>query len=421
MDASKNKMIWSVLVLIVIFGAGFYFLNRNLGTSSLPQAEDEKAGVEASPGETVSYLKAPAGFKLAFFAKNVPGARAIELDSKGNILVSQTREGTITALHDANGDGTAEEKSMIATGLTKPHGMAMNCEEGGSCFLYVAEAHQLSRFPYDAETPSLGKQEKLMDIAYSGGDNHFTRSLLFLPSPNQDTLLISAGSSCNVCDEKDTDHASIMSYNIKTKKKEQYARGLRNAVFMTLHPVSGKVYATEMGRDNLGDNLPPDEINIIEKDNKGQSKNYGWPICYGKNIHDTQFDPEGQQVAYGAGKKTCSFYEPSFVDLQAHSAPLGLNFIPEEGWDEDMWYDLLVAYHGSWNRSVPTGYKIVRLRMNAQGQYEGIEDFITGFLGSDGEKLGRPVDIKVFPGGTAYITDDEAGAVYKLSRTTEAQ
>ena len=110
------------------------------------------------------------------------------------------------------------------------------------------------------------------------------------------------------------------------------------------------------------------------------------------------------------------FETPSFIDLQAHSAPLGLAFIPEEGWDEEYWYNLLVAYHGSWNRTVPTGYKIVRIKMNAKGEYLGTEDFITGWLTKNGEKIGRPVDIKVFSGGVAYISDDDAGMIYRLSR-----
>ncbi len=178
-------------------------------------------------------------------------------------------------------------------------------------------------------------------------------------------------------------------------------------MFLTLHPVTGKVWATEMGRDNLGDDIPPDEINILEK-----GKNYGWPICYGKNIHDTEFDKN----VYIRNPCMDPFETGSHVDLQAHSAPLGIGFIPEEGWDEDMWFDALVSYHGSWNRSVPTGYKIVRVKLDAQGNYIGAEDFITGWLKSDGTKLGRPVDVKVLSGGTMYISDDDRGAIYKVSR-----
>lgn len=171
-----------------------------------------------------------------------------------------------------------------------------------------------------------------------------------------------------------------------------------------------------MGRDNLGDDLPPDEINIIERPSAGSGQssipNFGWPICYGKNIHDTNFDKN----TYIRNPCMEPFETPSFIDLPAHSAPLGLAFVPEEGWPEEWWYNILVAYHGSWNRSTPTGYKIARLKMNAKGQYLGAEDFISGWLTKDGKKTGRPVDIKVLSGGTAYISDDHAGVIYRLFR-----
>jgi glucose/arabinose dehydrogenase len=266
---------------------------------------------------------------------------------------------------------------------------------------------KLVRYPYDAETGTLGEEEKLIDIASSPTDRHFTRSLLFLPSPNEDTLLVSVGSSCDVCHEQDTEHASILSYNVKTGKKEQYAKGLRNATFISLNPVNGQVFATEMGRDALGDEIPPDEINIIKK-----GGNYGWPACFGKNIHDDKFDKN----TYIRNPCQEPFETESFADIPAHSAPLGLAFIPEEGWPEEYWYDLLVAYHGSWNRTEPTGYKIVRMKFDAKGNYSGTEDFITGWLTAQGEKIGRPADIKVFSGGTAYITDDASGVIYKLTR-----
>ena len=110
------------------------------------------------------------------------------------------------------------------------------------------------------------------------------------------------------------------------------------------------------------------------------------------------------------------FETPSFVDLQAHSAPLGLAFFPEEGWPEEYWYNLLVAYHGSWNRTVPTGYKIVRIKLDSKGKYLGQEDFLTGFM-SEGKVYGRPVDIIIHPGGTIFISDDKAGVIYRVKYT----
>ncbi|HTE48560.1 MAG TPA: PQQ-dependent sugar dehydrogenase [Candidatus Paceibacterota bacterium] len=401
--------------IIIMAGAGVFLWKANIGTVNIPDkasiAETENAAANSNTVSSLPGFILPAGFSLNIFAKNVPDARVIEMDPKGRILVSEPSEGKIVALIDKDNNHISDEQKILASGLNRPHGMAFNCNNvAGQCFLYVAENDALLRFSYDADTPALGNKEKLMSIGSSPNNHHFTRSLLFLPSPNEDTLLISVGSSCNVCHETDPDNATILSYNIKTGKKEVYAKGLRNAVFMTLNPVSGKVFATEMGRDNVGDNIPPDEINIIEKKND-QPQNYGWPICYGKNIHDTQFDKN----TYIRNPCMAPFETPSFIDLQAHSAPLGLSFIPEEGWGEEYWHNLLVAYHGSWNRTSPTGYKIVRIKMNSKGEYLGTEDFITGWLTKGGKKTGRPVDIKVFPGGVAYISDDESGVIYKLT------
>jgi len=403
-----SKTIKVVFVIILLLFVGWYLFEKNIGVINVPgRASVENTLSQGSPRESLAGFTLPPGFGLNIFASGLPGARVIEMDPKGRVLVSQTSEGEIVALIDANFDNIAEGSKVLASGLKKPHGMAMNCEAEDKCYLYVAESDKLSRYLYDADAPALGAPEKLMDIAASLTDRHFTRSLVFLPYPEQATLLVSVGSTCDVCEEKDSDHASVLSYNIKTGVKAIYAKGLRNATFMTLSPADGRVYATEMGRDGLGDDLPPDEINIINKD-----KNYGWPVCYGQNIHDTKFDKK----TYIRNPCMAPFETASFVDLPAHSAPLGLAFIPEEGWAEEYWYNLLVAYHGSWNRSTPTGYKIARIKMNAKGEYLGIEDFITGWLDKDGKKTGRPVDIKVFPGGTAYITDDSAGVVYRLFR-----
>ena len=179
-----------------------------------------------------------------------------------------------------------------------------------------------------------------------------------------------------------------------------YARGLRNSVGFVFHPTTGLMYATENGRDMLGDDLPPDEINSIE-----EGKNYGWPICYGKNIHDTHFD---RNVYI---RNPCLGLMPSLVDLQAHSAPLGLAFYTGDNFPQEYRGDLFVAYHGSWNRKEATGYKIVRIDM----QDLTVKDFATGWLTTTGNVLGRPVDIIVADDGSLFVSDDNAGKIYRIS------
>lgn len=257
-------------------------------------------------------------------------------------------------------------------------------------------------FEYDPQTRKAAKSRKLFDLP--GGGRHFTRTILFLPPPEQDKLLISVGSSCDACEENDWRRAKILLAEGEGGSLRAFASGLRNAVFMRLHPETGDIWATEMGRDHLGDELPPDEINIIRA-----GYDYGWPHCYGNNLPDREF------ATPAAWAVSCKDKTPSRIDIPAHSAPLGLDFFPSRGWPEKYQGSLLVALHGSWNRSVPAGYKISLLRFAEGGAYLGQEDFVTGWLTGKNSSLGRPVDIRIMPDGVLYISDDKAGVIYRLA------
>lgn len=407
-----------ILLSLAVWVGIFYWRNlRGIGPAISGPSENiaEVINITGMP------LQLPPGFSISIFAQNLGSPRVMAWDPKGNLLVSIPSAGKVVALPDKNSDGAADEIITVAENLNRPHGLAFKCAE--KCKLYIAETDQVAIYDYDDKNLKAINNRKIIDLP--GGGNHITRTLMFLPPPNDNKLLISVGSSCNVCDEKDWRRAKILAVDVDSTSSPQgsdlktFASGLRNSVFMTRHPVSGKVWATDMGRDLLGDDLPPDEINIIE-----EGRNYGWPTCYGKNIHDSDFDPVKSLRDNGAGKNIlCDSYEPSHIDISAHSAPLGLAFIPEDppsreaadgqrGWPQDYWYNLLVAYHGSWNRSVPTGYKIVRYKLDDRGVYLGEEDFISGWLRPDGTAVGRPVDILVQPGGKIYISDDKAGVIY---------
>jgi len=393
------------LSLTFVLYSKFYIFFKGAKTGYLPSK------IKISSNEELKYLKLPEGFVIQIFAKGVNGARVIKEDPAGNLIVSLTKEGKIVSLPDLNQDGRADKVIILLEGLQNPHGMEIKCWDVArpkDCKLYVAETEKLIQYDlvFDENEKIYRpiKPEKILDLPKGG--RHFTRTLLFLPPPEDHKLLISVGSSCDVCYEKDERYGTILVYDFKTKENKIYARGLRNSVFLTLHPVTRKVWATEMGRDWLGDDLPPDEINIIE-----EGKNYGWPICYGKNIHDDNFDKN----VYIRNPCMEPFETPSYIDIPAHSSPLGLAFFPKEGWPEEYWYNLLIAYHGSWNRTIPTGYKIVRYILDSQGNYLGEEDFITGWLQGD-EAIGRPVDILIKPEGIIYISDDKAGVIYKIVR-----
>ncbi|OGG58333.1 hypothetical protein A2853_00230 [Candidatus Kaiserbacteria bacterium RIFCSPHIGHO2_01_FULL_55_17] len=372
-------------------------------------------------GESLPFML-PEGFATSVYAEDVSGARVMVRDPKGVLLVSETGEGKVVALPNLDADGKADRVITVLEGLDNPHGLLVLCSETGfesvdqddpsrqsraeaDCTLYVAESHRVAAYRYDVDTYSATFKETLLELPADGG--HSTRALML--HPDNKRILVSIGSSCNVCTEEDERRAAILALDPSKEGYSVFARGLRNTVFMTTHYVTGDIWGTEMGRDLLDDDLPPDEMNIIR-----EGGNYGWPICYGKNVHDTDFDKN----TYIRNPCMEPFETPSRIDIPAHSAPLGLAFVPEEGWPEEWWYDALVAYHGSWNRSVPTGYKIVRFPLDAHGNPEGpAVDFMTGFMNENGAVIGRPVDILVEPGGTMYVSDDRAGAIYRISRT----
>jgi glucose/arabinose dehydrogenase len=402
----KPVVIIGIILAALGLGAAAYFWQNLWGArpAILPPPRDIAKLLEEPPlpegiGALPSSLplKLPPGFAVSVFAENLPGARVLALDPNGNLLVSLTSQGKVVALPDANGDGVADAVVTVLDGLNKPHGLAFGPEENPG--LYVAETGRVSAFDYDAERLTAAGEQKIADLPPGG--RHFTRSLRFLPGPRDRRLLISVGSSCDACEEEDPRRAKILAVDPDGGELETFAAGLRNSVFMAVHPRSKHVWATEMGRDFLGDNLPPDEINIIL-----EGRNYGWPYCYGKRLYDDKTDPAG------AHREFCQDTIPSFIDIPAHSAPLGLAFFPAE-WPEEFRHDLLVAFHGSWNRTEPTGYKVVRYKLDAAGNFIDVEDFITGWLTPEGA-LGRPVDILITPEGVIYISDDKAGVVYRV-------
>ena len=363
-------------------------------TSKINEKQSPLATPKAAVNTTGFPLSLPTGFSIAIVAKGLAGPRVLAIDPVGNLLVSIPSQGRVVALRDTNGDGSFDETKDLAKGLNKPHGLAFH---GGK--LYVAETNKVAVYDYDANTLGVANKKKIIDLP--AGGNHFTRTIGFGPDGK---LYISVGSTCNVCLESDWRRAKILVANPDGTNLADFASGLRNPVFFTWHPVTHELWTTEMGRDNLGDDIPPDEINIIK-----QGKFYGWPYCYGKNVHDAAFDTSEKSI------ELCKNAEPSYIDIPAHSAPLGLAFVPSGSkWPKEYWNNLFVSYHGSWNRSKPTGYKVVRYKLDDKGTVLGVEDFITGLLTPSGA-VGRPVDILIDPTGFMFISDDKAGVVYRVS------
>jgi len=407
-----------VLPLVFVIWAGVFYYNnlRGVGPAISEPPEDIAVLIDQAGANNTEFpLDVPDGFGVSVFARDLPKARVMVFDPLGNVLVSQTRENDITFLKVEGGEVVSRKDAVPHVSLNHPHGMLLNCNEGERpCELLVAEEGRIRSFEYYPETGNTRPGEVLVELPNGGGHrNHFTRTLHRAPDG---TILVSIGSSCNVCVEEDDRRGTIQALTQSESGEwglQVYATGLRNAVFLA-NDAWGQVWVTEMGRDELGDDLPPDEINILEDrqlDSNDLPGNYGWPFCYGENIRDDDFVfKNGFKIDCGAGQS-------SHIDLQAHVAPLGLEFIPDGiGWPEEYHGDLLVAYHGSWNRSEPVGYKIARFSIGEFGIVldENEQDFIAGWLTDDSKALGRPVDLE-FHDGSLYISDDHAGVIYKVS------
>lgn len=403
------RIFWWILIIIIAFlgitiGLGYLIKNwigdirpvifpaKNINQIDSTKGKELGKKVE---GERLTFpLKMDDGFKISVFAKGVDGARDLQILEEGIMLLSQTSQGKVVGLFDRDKDGKAEEIRTLLANLNNPHGLAFFQDK-----LYLAEEDKVSRYNFlvKGDQIEISKEKELFKLPL--GVRHSTRSLVF---DNDGKMYISVGSSCDTCNEADPFLGSVLVSDAEGRSPKIYARGLRNAVFLARQPDSNNIWVTEMGRDFLGDNAPPDEINIL-KDNG----DFGWPYCYGDKRHDDSFDKNFS--------KNCNDTISPVFNIQAHSAPLGLVFIDSDKFGNNLKGDLLVAYHGSWNRSSPVGYKVVRLSIEGDRVVKE-NDFITGFLPLGGSQaLGRPVDMEFDLEGNLYLSDDKAGVVYLIT------
>ena len=339
-------------------------------------------------------LRVPAGFKVAIFADRLADVRFMALSPDGVVYASQPSLGRIVRLPDANHDGVADSVVVAAAGLKQPHGLAFH--KGA---LYVASTDGVVRIALGATGVAVGVGQYVNQ--YPSGGGHWTRTIVF---GADSAMYVAVGSSCNLCVEQTPERAAVLRFNEDGSGKRVYAIGLRNAVGLAVHPETGALWASQNERDNLSpsyEDLPPEEINIVT-----DGADYGWPYCYGNRIPN----PEYRDAA------RCANTVPPALAMQAHSAPLGMSFLARATtFPVDYKGDLLVAFHGSWNRSTPTGAKVVRVRV-ANGKPVSVEDFITGWQQSSGSRWGRPVDVVVAADGSVLVSDDDGGAIYRVTR-----
>ncbi|HEX6970900.1 MAG TPA: sorbosone dehydrogenase family protein [Limnochordia bacterium] len=350
------------------------------------------AGRAQSLSEPNLGLQLPPGFRIEIFAAGLDAPRMMAFSPQGVLFVTVPGRGRVVALPD-RGDGKGRAV-VFAEGLDRPHGIAFH---RGS--LYVAETGRILRFEdRDADLEPDGPPAVIVDDIPAGG-GHWTRTIAFGPDGK---LYVSVGSTCNVCLDAPR-RAAILQYEADGSNGRVFARGLRNAVGLAWHPETGRLWVTNNGRDRLGDDLPPETIYIVE-----DGAHYGWPHCYSHGARIV-LDPDFGDPA------VCDAALPAAFEMQAHSAPLGIAFYTGEQFPAAYRGDAYVAFHGSWNRSVPTGYKVVRIEVE-NGRPVGIDDFITGWLVGR-RAWGRPVGLAVGPDGALYVSDDRLGVIYRVRFT----
>lgn len=383
---------WTALVLVVAVG-GVWLLWPQEWAVKGPMLDFLTGRQVGAPSERLmrDRFKLPDGFRIGVFASDINNARGMAMAPNGDLAVASMRPGEIHLLHrDQDGDGAADGRTLLASGLDWPHSVAFH--DG---WLYIAETERIIRARFDGDARAIGTLEAVFDGMPAGG-NHRTRTIGFDP---EGQLYVTVGSSCNVCIEEQPYRGDMLRMNADGSEATTFASGLRNSVGFDWHPATGRLYATDNGRDLLGDDTPHCELNLIE-----EGADYGWPYAFENKVADPDFGPGNEdKVAASTGMAH---------GLGAHVAPLGIRFFEPGTTPPGYESAALVALHGSWNRSVLSGYKLVSLHFSEGGAIEE-RDFLTGFE-VDEDVIGRPVEIAYGPDGAIYVSDDYAGVVYKI-------
>lgn len=366
----------SVTILLVFFILGCAFSGEAMSLGRAPQ-----------PGN----IALPPGFRIAVYAADVPGARSMALGPNGTLFVGTRGEGRVYAVRDRDGDAVADEVLTVAEGLGMPNGVAFMGDA-----LYVAEVNRVLRYDQIESRLSNPPRPVVVNDSFPRDRHHGWKFIRFGPD---DLLYVPVGAPCNICESGDARYASIMRMKRDGTGLEIFAGGVRNTVGFDWHPVTKELWFTDNGRDRMGDDLPPDELNHAPR----KGLHFGYPYCHGTNLPDPEF----------GGGKSCKAYVPPAMELGPHVASLGMRFYRGTMFPAAYRNQIFIAEHGSWNRSTPIGYRITlaRLEGNRAVKYEV---FAEGWL-RNGLVSGRPVDIQEMPDGSLLVSDDRAGVIYRIS------
>jgi glucose/arabinose dehydrogenase len=333
-------------------------------------------------------LKLPKGFKIEVYASGIPNARTLRLGDKGTVFVSNRLLDKVYAITEKDGKRVTK---VIASGMDRPNGLAFH---GGA--LYIAEGTKISKLENIED--NLDNPPKPV-VVYSDLPNHASHGWRYIGIGPDNKLYINVGAPCNICEPPAT-NAQIRRLNLDGSGAEVYARGVRNSVGFDWHPVSKELYFTEHGRDWLSEDLPEDELNRVTK----AGQHFGFPYCHQGNFAD-------REMGWG---KSCDEYEKPVALMGPHSAVLGMRFYTGNMFPKEYKNAIFMARHGSWNRTKKIGGDVVVVKLNKDGSVKSWAPFLTGFL-EDNKYSGRPVDVQMMKDGSLLVSDDYAGAVWRIS------
>ena len=334
-------------------------------------------------------LTLPPGFRIAVYAADVPDARQMALGPPGVVFVGSRSEGKVYAVVDR--DGGNRTVHVVASGLNMPSGVAFR--DGA---LYVAAVNRILRYRDVARDPAHPPKPEVVTDAYPSDPHHGWKFIAFGPDGR---LYVPVGAPCNICTPPGPLHATITRLDLAGGRPEVVARGVRNSVGFDFDPANGDLWFTDNGRDWLGDDQPPDELNHLTK----VGEHFGFPFCHGNGLRD----PE-----HNAGR-ACSEFTPPARELGPHVAAIGMRFYTGRMFPGKYRGGVFIAEHGSWNRSTPIGYRVSFVKIE-NGRATSYEPFAAGWL-KGGAASGRPADVLVMPDGALLVSDDKAGRIYRIT------
>lgn len=342
----------------------------------------------------------PAGFQVELFAENVPNARSMAIGAQGTVFVGSQRNGRVHALIDSNGDHKSDRMVVIAQGLDQPNGVAFH---NGA--LYVATASKLLRF--DDIERRLDAPPTAVVVRDSLPNSRAGHNWKFISFGPDNLLYMSVGSTCNVCIPA-PQVAAIIRMKPDGSNLEVFAEGVRNSVGFDFHPTTRELWFTDNGRDNMGDDMPSDELNVAWK----QGLHFGFPFCHQGDVPDPVF----------GAQRACSTFEPPARKMGGHVASIGMTFYTGNMFPASFKNAAIIAEHGSWNRTVPSGYRVVAVRTDGRRAVSE-ETLVEGFLpntagggrGATAAAVGRPADVMQMPDGSILVSDDTGNRLLRVS------